>query len=171
MARTDRLVVALLEQLREAFTDPAKPPRGGVTGPPQLRAGDGIPPLDNFGDDECALLWINVTRRYRTTSFPEATVDTARCGSGMVVELQIGVARCSKALDDRGGIPSAETMAAEFAAQEDDADRLDSVLCRVGSVTEDADIVDQWLPAGTEVIGPEGGTVAVVAQALFHLNR
>lgn len=171
MARTDRLVVALLEQLREAFTDPAKPPRGGVTGPPQLRAGDGIPPLDNFGDDDCALLWINVTRRYRTTSFPEATVDTARCGSGMAVELQIGVARCSQALDAAGGLPSPEVMAAEFAAQEDDADRLDSVLCRVGSAAEDADIIHDWLPAGIEVIGPEGGTVAVVAQALFHLNR
>lgn len=170
MARTDRLIVALLEHLRDAFNDPAKPPRGGITGPPQLRAGDGIPPLDNYGED-CSLLFVNVTRRYRTTSFPEATVDTARCGAAMVVELQIGVARCSQALTVRGGIPSPETMAAEFATQEDDADRLDSVLCRVGSTAEDADIIHDWLPAGTEVIGPEGGTVAVVAQALFHLNR
>lgn len=170
MARTDRLIVALLAQLREAFNDPAKPPRGGITGPPQLRAGDGIPPLDLYGDD-CALLWVNVTRRYRTTSFPEATVDTVRCGASMVVELQIGVARCSKAFGLNGRLPSPETMAAEFATQEDDADRLDSVLCRVGSAAEDDNIIHDWLPAGSEVIGPEGGTVAVVAQALFHLNR
>ncbi len=170
MSRTDRLIVALLEQLRAAFTDPAKPPRGGVTGPPQLRAGDGIPPLDNFGSD-CALLFINVTRRYRTTSFPEATVDTARCGAGMAVELQIGVARCSQALTTSGGLPSPEVMAAEFATQEDDADRLDAVLCRLGSAAEDADIIHDWLPAGIDIIGPDGGTVAVIAQALFHLNR
>ncbi|MCD2263670.1 hypothetical protein K3888_13270 [Dietzia aurantiaca] len=170
MARTDRLIVALLEQLREAFNNEAKPPRGGVTGPPQLRAGDGIPALDNFGKD-CALLFVNVTRRYRTTSFPEATVSTARCGAAMAVELQIGVARCSQALTHTGGLPSAEVMAAEFATQEDDADRLDAVLCRLGNAAEDADLIHDWLPTGTDVLGPEGGTVAVIAQAVFHLAR
>lgn len=170
MARTDRLIVALLDQLRAAFNDPAKPPRGGITGQPQLRAGDGIPPLDNYGDG-CSLLFVNVTRRYRSTSFPEATVESSRCRAGMVVELQIGVARCSQALTANGGLPSPETMAGEFATQEDDADRLDAVLCRLGSAAEDADIIHDWLPAGTEVVGPEGGTVAVIAQALFHLTR
>lgn len=170
MSRTDKLIVALLDQLRDAFNDPAKPPRGGVTGHPQLRAGDGIPPLDNYGSD-CSLLFVNVTRRYRTTSFPEANVTTARCGTAMVVELQVGVARCSQALTTTGGVPSPEVMAAEFATQEDDADRLDAVLCRLGSSAEDADIIDQWLPVGTEVVGPEGGTVAVIAQAVFQLNR
>lgn len=170
MARTEPLVGLLLEHLNAVFNDPGRPPRGGLTGPPQARAGDGVPPLDNFGTD-CALLWVNVTRRYRSTSFPEANVATISCGAGLVVELQIGVARCSQALTASGALPSAETMAAEFAAQEDDADRLDAVLCAVGEAADDADLIHQWLPAGAEVIGPEGGTVAVIAQAVYHLSR
>lgn len=170
MARTDHLIAELLDHLRDAFNSDENPPRGGVTGTPQLRAGDGIPALDNFGAD-CALLFVNITRRYRTTSFPEATVSTARCGAGMAVELQVGVARCSQALTHTGGLPSAEVMAAEFATQEDDADRLDAVLCRLGNSADDAGIIHDWLPTGLDVIGPEGGTVAVVAQAVFHLAR
>lgn len=167
MARTDRLVATCLEGLRLLFTNPDSPPYGGVTGQPQLRAGDGIPPLDNF--DECTLLWLNITQRYRSTRFPEQAVANAHCGTGVVVQVQIGVARCSEALDYVGGLPSPDTMAAEFYAQEDDADRLDRVLCVAAKQARDADLIHDWAPMSTDVVGPEGGTVAVVATAAFHL--
>ena len=167
MARTDRLVIELVELLALGFTNTDKPPVGGTTGPPQVRAGDGIPALDGF--DDCTLLWLNITNRYRTDNFPDQQIRNTSCGTAVAVHVQVGVARCSQALTHTGGLPSAETMAAEFAAQEDDADRLDTTLCVAGARLEKAGHILGWVPVSTDVIGPEGGTVAVVAQAAFHL--
>lgn len=169
MARSDRLVATLLEALRVLFTtDGENAPVGGITGQPQLRAGDGVPALDNF--DECSLLFLNITGRYRTTQFPQQAIENAHCGTSFVLEVQIGVARCSVALDYAGNLPDAATMEAEFNAQEDDADRLDRALCVTAREAQRNNIIHDWAPQATEVVGPEGGTVAVVSKALFHLT-
>lgn len=168
MAKTDRLVATILESLRNFFTNTEHPPVGGVTGQPQLRSGNGIPALDNF-DGDCALLFLSVTSRFRTTEFPNQTVTAVNCGTSLAVQVQIGVSRCSQALTWNGGLPDAETMAAEFDAQEDDADRLDRAFCVAAKAAQRAGVILDWTPISAEVLGPEGATVAVVAQALFHL--
>lgn len=169
MASTDPIVVALLEKLRAAFCNDEHPPVGGVTGQPQPRAGNGVPPLDNFND--CSLLFLNVTNRFRSNEFPNQSVSDDPCTMQKVVELQIGVARCTAVAEAVGrkiALPSADTMAAEFGVQEDDADRLDWVLCRAAAKLKNDHDILSWAPEATTVLGPEGGTVAVIATAIFQ---
>lgn len=168
MAKTDRLTAELLAAMRLMFVD--NTPVGGTTGAVQLRAGEGIPPLDVFG--QCApLAWIQIRARQRSATFPTPTTPQAPCTAPLLVEVVLGVARCTAAFGDaHGSPPSAAQMAAEYDAQEDDADRIDRALCIAARAADDADITLSWAPGPIEVTGPEGATIAVTATATFHLT-
>lgn len=169
MARTDSLTAEIMAAMRCMFID--QTPVGGAPAVIERRAGEGIPPLDLFGG--CApLAWVQIRARQRTTSFPAVTVPGNPCTAPIMVEVVAGIARCTTAFGDaHGGAPSPDVLAAEFEAQEDDADRLDRALCIAATAADDADLIHAWAPGPIEVLGPEGATIAVTALAQFHLTR
>ena len=126
MAVSDRVSETLVRWMDKAFNDEKVPPVGGLSGGCQLRPGVSLPALDNF--EECSLAWVMAGLRFNTTQFP-TPAETTKCSSRPVLEFTVGIARCSRALGEDGSLPSLEEMEQEFAAQEDDKDRLWKATC------------------------------------------
>lgn len=166
MARSDVVAETLVRWMDRAFNDDAAPPVGGLSGGAQLRPGVSLPALDNF--DECSLAWVMAGMRFNTETFPTPT-EVSRCGSRLVLEFTVGIARCSVALGDGGVLPSLDQMEAEFAAQEDDKDRLWKATCVAAKELRDSGAVINTALYPVEVYGPEGGTVAVYRSLMFEI--
>lgn len=169
MAKTDYAVAEIVRQLEHVFNSDRARPVGGLTGECQLRPGMVLPPADNFGDCE-SMLFLIAQSRFKTESFPSAVI-ASNCRGRLVAEFTAGVIRCSQALGYDGGLPSAETMASEFATQEDDKDRLWFALCQAGGALVEDDRAVNVGFGPVEVLGPEGGSVAVYQQIIIELRK
>lgn len=140
-------------------TDAVMAPTGGGSTKCRIVAGDVVPfELIDFhlrGGDECTepFLWVRVMRRFRSRQFPAPIIATD-CATQPVVELEIGVARCS-ALSDT---PDSDQMDEEAEISLDDCWRIELALCRASTLLTTA-----GRTVGTGTItpyGPEGGVVA-----------
>ena len=167
MALTDEVATALIKAMDDVFNNKDTVPVGGMTGETQLRPGQNLPALDNFGD--CSLAWVMAQSRFRTESFPVGAVADS-CQARRVVEFSVGVARCSEALGMGGSLPTVDIMAEEYAVQEDDKDRVEWAVCRAASKLKRDGIVRNVGYYPVDVYGPEGGTVAVYQSVVFELE-
>ena len=163
------LLGALGGALEQSFNDPEKAPLGGVTGPVEYRPGLLVPALDNWGT--CSMLWVTAGRRWRSTTFPGMT-EHQTCQGQPVLEVTVGVARCSTAFgDEHGNPPSPEMLAAEMDVQEDDKDRLEIAVCSaMRRLTGDRHIAN-WSRGPVDVQGPDGGTVAVYMTIMAAMTK
>lgn len=156
--KSTKLLGALGAALDARFNDATRPPLGGVPGPVEFRPGLNVPALDNWGT--CSMLWVTAGRRWRSQTFP-VSAEGQRCEGGTVLEVTVGVARCSNALGELGDPPTVEHMAQEMDVQEDDKDRLEAAVCSaLNGLRRDLHVTD-WARGPVDTIGPEGGTVAV----------
>lgn len=140
----------------------------------QLRPGVEIA-LDGFSDsmteEECeGLIWVSPVRWFSSREFPaEAGGPLGGCGLPTVMVLQIGVARCSQAMDDYGNPPPAERMDFEGIRSIDDAARLDRALCDASGALEELGLLNGYYADAAEPIGPGGGVVAWTRQTYWQL--
>lgn len=156
------VVGTVLEALRDVFCNEEKPPLGGVTMQPQHRPGGDVA-LDWLWEDGCdGLVWVNVVRLYRTTSFPAEADQGRPCSGPLVAVLQVGVARCVATLDDGGRPPSPDDMERDALVGLDDAVRLEAALCRARKWCEERELVTDSVHTGVEPIGPSGGSLVWV---------
>lgn len=167
----------VMAQMGRLFTD-GEPVGGKIPASRvQHRVGSQVA-LDGFTDEfgnplkeeECeGLVWGTVLRRYRTTDFPGEQFESSNCDAPRAILIQVGVARCSVAMDDHGNPPTQERMQWEAIRGLDDAGRLDSALCKAGGMLTERGIINGWAVDSSEPMGPDGGVVSWGQQAAFYL--
>lgn len=160
---TIAFVGEVIEAMRNQFVEPAEGyalPRGGTVERIEHRGGL-LVALDRMWPEYgCqSLAWVNVLRRWTSTSFP-AHVPPEACGGFRVLHLQAGVARCATTVTDQGILPSAEDEEAQALTLLDDADRLHLALCDAARRATERGIIDAYMMNEWEPVGPEGGVVA-----------
>lgn len=174
MSRLIPLMAHVMEGMRYYFdTDGSGKPVGGFTGPVQHRGGLLIP-LDGFpespSDDDCATqAFVNVLRQWRTTSFPTEVGEVTPCGGSRAVLIQMGVARCSMAMDDDGNPPPPARLEHEALALLDDADRLYAAACRATKNADDEDLIQGSVIHAWEPVGPQGGILTGLLTVSYEL--
>lgn len=134
------------------------PPAGGGSTTCRVVAGD-VVALEMWDahaqGTDCAepFLWERVMRRFRSKTLFSPTIALA-CDTARVVEIEIGVARCSALRAE----PDWDELAVEAEISLDDCFRVEVALCRAQTALKDAGFT-----SGTNTIvpyGPEGGVVA-----------
>lgn len=167
------ITTELQARLRAEFTDGN--PHGGKISAERVQLRPGVEvALDGFtteGGEECeGLIWVNPVRWFKSRDFPaEAGAPLGGCGLPTVMAIQVGVARCSQAMDEYGEPPSAERMNFEGVRSMDDAARLDKALCEASSALDEAGLLNGYYAEAAEPIGPGGGVVAWVVQTFWQL--
>ena len=160
---TIAFVGEVIEAMRGQFVTPEEgydPPRGGLVSRVEHRGGLLVALDRMWPESGCeAMAWVNVLRRWTSTSFPQQVPPDA-CGGFRVLHLQAGVARCATTITDQGLLPTAEEEEAQALTLLDDADRLHLALCDAARRASDRGIIDAWTMNEWEPIGPEGGVVA-----------
>lgn len=163
-------IVLTMNALREVFS-PASldPPLGGGTDQVWFFAGDGTPlaAFDAFSQGcDCAqpFVWARLVRRYRSETFPAPFVGPTACQLPVVLQIEIGAARCALVGD------------VELSAYEDEAEislddswRIELALCRIVGRIKQGDCGEQ---AATDMVvpyGPEGGVRAWTGTAYIQL--
>lgn len=169
------VVGQILEELRTAFVD--EKPLGGRTKQPEHRGGllvalDGFFTPDDLAVPDNTMVWCQVLRIYRSRSFPTEEPITQPCGAPMVVQLQIGSARCSANMDEHGNPPDRADLEREALILLDDAMRLELALCRAWKRLgpEDRDVCGNAAIGAFEPVGPEGGILSGVMTATFQIG-
>ena len=160
---TIAFVGEVIEAMRGQFVTPEEgydPPRGGLVSRVEHRGGLLVALDRMWPESGCeAMAWVNVLRRWTSTTFPQQSPPDA-CGGFRVLHLQAGVARCATTITDQGLLPTAEEEEAQALTLLDDADRLHLALCDAARRASDRGIIDAWTMNEWEPIGPEGGVVA-----------
>lgn len=160
---TIAFVGEVIESMREQFVDIPEgyaDPRGGRVSRVEHRGGQ-LVALDRMWPEAgCeALAWVNVLRRWTSTTFPQQS-PPEQCGGFRVLHLQAGLARCATSIDDYGHLPSPEDEEAQALTLLDDADRLHLALCSAARRAAERGIIDAYSLNEWEPVGPEGGVVA-----------
>jgi hypothetical protein len=145
-------------------SDAVMPPLGGGSLTVRFLAGDVVAMelfdahTDQAGCDE-PFLWVRVSRRFRTTSFPSPETGPAACPLPRVITVEIGVGRCAKL--------SAEVnwtdIESEAEISLDDSWRIELALCHIITAFKEQNrliSVAEIVP-----IGPEGGVLGWAATA------
>lgn len=102
----------------------------------------------------CGMAWVRLAGLYRAKSVGVPDTTRGNCGSGIGMDIEMGILRCMSVGDEQGNLPSKAEM--EEATQLQIADALvmwEAVLCCDAIETKDA-IVGGYLP-----VGPDGGIV------------
>jgi hypothetical protein len=148
--------------------DAVMPPLGGGSETVRFLAGDVIP-LELWDAHTDAsncnepFLWVRMTRRFRTVSFPSAETGEVDCNMPRVISLEIGVGRCS-ALQAEVNWPEIQT---EAEISLDDSWRVELALCHVVTQMKEQ---GRMIAIGEIVpFGPEGGVIAWSATAHVKL--
>lgn len=155
-------VITTLMTVVRAVMDPDSeyPPVGGGTTKVHLVSGEGAawdPMAGRYGDeddtDQCPnpFVWVRLVSRYRSTNFPEATVQ-AGCAGVSVLAMEVGIGRCV----DIDAAVDWKTTAIEAEWGLDDAFRLDKIACVTAGQLGNKALV-AFDPAVPE--GPEGGGI------------
>lgn len=154
------VIDAFTTALAEAFAaDSECPPDAGGSADVRFFGGDGIPMAawnahaTGSGCD-APFLWVRVTSRYRTQSFPSVAVDVNSCGLPKVIAIEIGVGRCADTEMD----PDWDDYAAQAEVSLDDSWRIELALCRAASLLRS----EGYTCGSGEILpyGPEGGVMA-----------
>ena len=172
-------VVAIMAEvvaaMRLAFDNRENPPLGGVTGRIK-HTGGLLVPLDGFptsgeGNDQCdaSMAFTNVLRRWKTTQFPGESSEVTPCGGVRAVLVQMGVARCSMAMDDEGNAPDDDRVEHEALVLLDDSDRLYAAACRATKMLEEAELIDAAVIHAWEPVGPDGGILSGLLTVSFQI--
>ena len=160
---TIAFVGEVIESMRGQFVDIAdgyEEPRGGRVSRIEHRGGLLVALDRMWPETGCqSMAWVNVLRRWTSTSFP-AHVPPDACGGFRVLHLQAGVARCATTVTDQGFLPSAEDEEQQALTLLDDADRLHLALCDAARRASERGIVEAWTMNEWEPVGPDGGVVA-----------
>lgn len=169
------VIVAYSSAMREAFSPEGRCPPVAGSNDVRFVAGEG-PALVAFDvhtrrGNKCAepFLWVRLARRFRTDksrAFIQPVLDTnANCGAApRVVAIEVGVARCSVAVNERASWDDYEREAQQAL---DDSWRLELAMCRAQSKLQAL-----HHDVATDVInpaGPDGGVIAWVANAYVRL--
>lgn len=162
----------VIESMRQQFVtmpDGYEAPRGGLVPRVEHRGGLLVALDRMWPDSGCeAMAWVNVLRRWTSTTFPGHTPPD-RCGGFQVLHLQAGVARCATTITDHGLLPSPEEEEAQALTLLDDADRLHLALCSAARTASQRGIVEAYSLNEWEPVGPEGGIVAGQQTITVHL--
>lgn len=163
------VVGEVVEALRAQFSDPENPPVGGVVPEVEHRPGADVA-LDGLFQGDCpGLVWVNVTRVYRTRNFP-VEEELATCRGGMVAMIEVGAARCVGVVDDMGYPPTVERMEQDALAGLDDAGRLERALCAANKAADERGLLLQSVWSGSVPHGPQGGVLAWTKAWTVHLS-
>lgn len=166
----------LIAAMKEAF-DPnsSNPPDGGGSEVVRLFAGEAIPlaawnahaaeSRNNRGECGDPFLWVRLTRRFRTQTFPAQFVGPAPCGLPVVLALEVGVGRC--AIVDLE--PTWDDYANEAEISIDDSWRIELALCRALSKALEDECATNTAVEAIVPYGPEGGVIAWMGTAYVQL--
>jgi hypothetical protein len=164
------VINSFIGEMLAAFNpdDAVMPPLGGGSNTVRFLAGDVIPlelwdAHTSASDCDEPFLWVRMTRRYRTSSFPAADTAAVAIMLPRVISLEIGVGRCSalSAEVDWGEIQT------EAEVSLDDSWRIELALCNAVAQMKKQ---DRLVSIGEIVpFGPEGGVIAWSATAHVKL--
>ena len=153
------VVGEVVEALRTQFSDPDRPPLGGVVPEVEHRPGADVA-LDGLWVGDCpGLVWVNVIRVFRSADFPAET-DEATCRGQLAALIQVGAARCVGVVDNHGYPPTAERMEHDALVGLDDAARLERAVCAAAKAADDRGLILQSTWGASEPHGPQGGALA-----------
>jgi hypothetical protein len=152
------IVVAAQTAMLKAFnpTDAIQPPLGG--GSEMCRVIIGAAVALELWDAHAVgtnckepFMWVRLHRRFHSQQFPAPVIDTTTCTLPEVVELEIGIGRCSKVSE----VIDWKNQALEGAVALDDSWRMSLAACLFRDIlsTQDVGI------GTTNPFGPEGGVV------------
>lgn len=152
------IVSAARDSLLAAFNpaDAIQPPDGGGSGVCRVIAGNAIA-LELWEahavGSKCQepFLWVRVRRRFRTDKFPTPTIDVTNCTTPEVVELEIGIGRCTK-ISERVDWKQQQI---EAHISLDDSWRMGLAACLFRDKLPNQDVG----VGTTNPYGPEGGVV------------
>lgn len=152
------IVVAAQSALLTAFDpdDQVQPPAGGGSTVCRLISGDAVA-LELWDahvvGTNCRepFLWVRVHRRFRTEQFPAPTIDISPCNLPEVVELEMGVGRCTRISE----MVDWQQQAVEATVALDDSWRLSMASCLFKGLLPNNDVG----VGTTNPYGPEGGVV------------
>ena len=169
------IVVAYTAAMREAFSPDGRCPPTAGSNDVRFLAGEG-PALVAFdvhtrGHGKCKepMLWVRLARRYRTAaasnSFTPVLDNGTKCDSlPRVFAIEVGVARCSVATDERSGWDKYEYEAQQ---QLDDSWRLELALCRAAGKLRA--LRHEVATDVLNPVGPDGGLVAWIGTAYIRI--
>lgn len=165
------VVGQVIEALRAEFCDPEHAPRGGAVPNIEHRPGADVA-LDGLFQPGCpGIVWANVIRIARSTTFPTEDETGTPCRGPRTVTIQVGAARCAATVDDHGYPPTPEQMEADALIGLDDAERLERALCRAWRAIDDLDLGHQATWSASDPIGPQGGVLAWTKTITIQLTR
>lgn len=166
------VIDGMQHSLRLAFSnDSSQPPVGLGTDTVRFVAGDALPMAmwdahtDSGQDCDRPLVWVRLSRRYRTQAFPAQVVSSDSCSKPVVAVVEAGIARC--AVTDVE--PSWEQYEREAEVSLDDSWRLERALCHAAESLRSSGCatnagVDNLVP-----YGPEGGVIAWMGELYVQL--
>ena len=169
------IVVAYTAAMREAFTPSSSCPPAAGSDDVRFIAGEG-PALVAFdvhtrGNGKCKqpFLWVRLARRYRTgkdADLIQPVLDNGeRCDSlPRVVAIEVGVARCSVAVDERAGWDKYEYEAQQSM---DDSWRLELALCRAAGKLRA--VRHEVATDVLNPVGPDGGLIGWIGTAYIRI--
>lgn len=156
--------------VRDAFNpnDTIMPPLGGGSLTVRFLAGAGLATElwdAHVTGTDCTepFLWVQVTKRFRFSSFPTPASGAMTCELPRAIALQIGVARCFT-LD---ATVNWNTVAQQSEISLSDSWRIELALCRAVTLMK----AQNRLVATEPIIphGPEGGILGWAANAVVKL--
>lgn len=162
------VVAAAQSALLAAFNpdDEVQPPEGGGSTVVRVVAGDAIA-LELWDahaqGSNCAepFLWVRIRRRFRSERFPAPAIDISHCTMPEVVELEIGIGRCTRVQE----YVDWKQQAVEASVALDDSWRLSLAACLFKELLPDQDVG----VGTTNPYGPEGGVVGWITTLFASL--
>lgn len=109
--------------------------------------------------------FVRVARIYPSMGrFPQQSVEHHRCrNTGLAVELELGVYRCSRQVTEDGSAASCADTIRDVEVALDDAAAMRRALCCFDGPDRGPLVIGQWLPYGPEG-GCMGGSMSITLQ-------
>jgi hypothetical protein len=103
---------------------------------------------------KCGMAWVRLVTAYPSVTLGAASIQPARCTTGMGIDVEVGILRCMSVGDERGNMPTLQEQTDAAALQYADISVMwKAILCCDAIPPMDA-ILGQYQP-----MGPEGGLV------------
>lgn len=106
-------------------------------------------------DDACGSAWVRLVQAYPSDQFPAPAQTAATCGTAVAYELEIGVARCVKIMDDNGELPTLEERLETTRIQLADMAAMKRAIACCTALTDRSYLLSAYSP--TETGGGVGG--------------
>lgn len=149
--KTFEMMTSLAGCIETTFEDEGRPEvcfNGIITG-------DGVTAawVDDCSNDLCGMTWVRLVNAYPSSSPGRQDQGTNNCASGIGIEIEVGVLRCTNVSVEDAEVEEGEALQATSDVLADMFALRKAISCCVGVPSSDM-VLGNWTP-----MGPLGGLV------------